>query len=246
MPTTTAGRAELLWKYHHLRLSGADPGDLVKLRNRIVTENRGLSQEEAHRWIDQCSEPFEDLEQEGCFGLIKAVDGFNPNTGNAFSSFAIPKIRGAILHYLRDKGWGVVRPPRRVVEKCAEVARDAAIAERYGRAIDLDECARLKGIPTGKWREMSAMRSRKPVLELDETLCGAAGGLEPGESLERENQRRWLFSRLGTVPAPQRSCLMARYFGDRPVQAIAKHYRVSVVVVEIWIEQGLQALRSAA
>jgi RNA polymerase sigma-B factor len=45
-------------------------------------------------------------------GLIRAIERFDLSKGNAFSSFAIPYIRGEIQHYLRDKGV-TVRIPRR-------------------------------------------------------------------------------------------------------------------------------------
>ena len=84
----------------------------LELRNELVTLNAGLVRQMAHRISNQCSEPFEDLNQIGYLGLIRAIERFNPHHGYAFSSFAIPYIRGEMLHYLRDKG-SVMRIPRR-------------------------------------------------------------------------------------------------------------------------------------
>ena len=84
----------------------------LKLRNQIVELNQGLVRQIAHRMQAQCSEPYEDLEQIGYLGLIQAIERFNPQQGWAFSSFAMPYIRGEILHYLRDRG-GIMRIPRR-------------------------------------------------------------------------------------------------------------------------------------
>ncbi|MFM7577346.1 MAG: sigma factor, partial [Microcystaceae cyanobacterium] len=65
-----------------------------------------------HRLSRQCAESYEDLEQVGYLGLIRAIARFDPRQGKAFSSFAMPYIRGEILHHLRDKGT-VLRIPRR-------------------------------------------------------------------------------------------------------------------------------------
>ena len=45
------------------------------------------------------------------FGLIRSVERFSPDRGVAFSSFAMPYIRGEILHYLRDRG-SMIKIPR--------------------------------------------------------------------------------------------------------------------------------------
>ncbi|MEO0376756.1 MAG: sigma factor, partial [Cyanobacteria bacterium P01_A01_bin.17] len=68
----------------------------VRLRNRLVRLNMGLVRTIAHRLARQCAEPYEDLEQCGSLGLIAAIERFDPTQGYAFSSFAVPNIRGDI------------------------------------------------------------------------------------------------------------------------------------------------------
>ena len=46
-----------------------------------------------------------DLISYGVFGLIDALERFDPDRGIAFESFAIPRIRGAILDELRSLDW---------------------------------------------------------------------------------------------------------------------------------------------
>ena len=75
----------------------------TKIRNQIMELNFGLVKKEAYHWVNQCNESFEDLLQVGSIGLIRAIERFDIEKGNAFSSFAIPYIRGEIQHYLRDK-----------------------------------------------------------------------------------------------------------------------------------------------
>ena len=62
----------------------------VGLRNKLVRMNAGLVRKIAHRVSHQCAEPYEDLEQIGYLGLIRAIERFNPTQGCAFSSFAVP------------------------------------------------------------------------------------------------------------------------------------------------------------
>ena len=84
----------------------------VKVRNQLVLLNAGLVRQIAHRIGRHCAEPYQDLEQIGYLGLIRAIERFNPHQGCAFSSFAVPYIRGEVLHYLRDKS-SVMKIPRR-------------------------------------------------------------------------------------------------------------------------------------
>lgn len=64
--------------------------DNLKLVHFVAQKFRGLT----------C---YEDLVQEGTIGLIKAVKRFDLSSGNKFSVYAVPYIRGEILHFLRDK-----------------------------------------------------------------------------------------------------------------------------------------------
>ncbi|TAF17188.1 MAG: sigma-70 family RNA polymerase sigma factor, partial [Nostocales cyanobacterium] len=88
--------------YQLLREYEQSPSE--RIRNQLVKLNYGLVRKEVHYWSNQCQESQEDLLQVGCMGLIRAIEKFELSKGNAFSSYAIPYIRGEIQHYLRDKG----------------------------------------------------------------------------------------------------------------------------------------------
>jgi len=69
------------------------------IRNQLVQINLGLVRKEAHHWINQCIESYEVLLRVGSIDLIRAIVRFDVTKGYAFSSFAIPYIRGEIQHY---------------------------------------------------------------------------------------------------------------------------------------------------
>lgn len=56
----------------------------------------------AHKASQKSSESFDDLYQTGWIGLLKACKRFDSTKGRRFSTYAVPLIRGEILHYLRD------------------------------------------------------------------------------------------------------------------------------------------------
>ena len=72
-------------------------------RNALIHANLPLVWRVARQESQRSGHSFEDLSQEGCLGLIKAVERFDPGRGHSLSTAAVPWIRGAIRHYLRDR-----------------------------------------------------------------------------------------------------------------------------------------------
>lgn len=84
-------------------------------RNALVEANLGLVRQVAGRLRPRTGLwpglSFDDLLQIGTLGLIRAIDAFDSRRGVSLSSFAVPYIRGAIAHELRDRGT-LLRAPR--------------------------------------------------------------------------------------------------------------------------------------
>ena len=73
-----------------------------------------------------------DLVSSGVFGLIDAIERFDPDRGVKFETFATPRIRGAIYDGLRQLDW----VPRSVRSRARDVERAIAELEAHGRAPD--------------------------------------------------------------------------------------------------------------
>lgn len=79
---------------------------------RIASQHIGLVRKVANRFYQTQSHTIDELISIGTIGLMKAVTRFDPAKGFAFSSFAVPFIRGEIQHWLRDKRGELVRSSR--------------------------------------------------------------------------------------------------------------------------------------
>lgn len=107
-----------------------DDGDR-RARAELIERFLPLARSLARRYV-QSGEPLEDLVQVASVGLIKAIDGFDPARGCAFSSYAVPTILGELKRHLRNHAWAV-RPPRELQELALRV--DLA-AVRLSAALD--------------------------------------------------------------------------------------------------------------
>jgi RNA polymerase sigma factor FliA len=108
-----------------------------------------------------------DLVSYGMFGLIDALEKFDPARGNKFETYAIPRIKGAIIDELRAMDW----VPRSVRFKAREIEKAYADLETMlKRAPTEKELAARLGISLPELHEVINQISFVSVLALDELL----------------------------------------------------------------------------
>jgi RNA polymerase sigma-B factor len=226
-------------QYFELRQSdGLRGAAVIRLRNQLVKLNIGLAREVAHREAESCPEPYEDLEQIACIGLIRAVEKFNPAAGNAFSSFAVPYIRGEIQHHNRDRGYSVIKKPRRGIEMVSRVKRVQRKLKAQGIEVTEAQIARGLNIAESKWRIARDAYNLAPVANLDESLNGE------DISSVMQIDYSWFKGTLARLREPVQGVLIERYVSGLTEAAIAKQRRVPVDQVNQWIQQGLDQLKA--
>src|SRR5215475_13374883 len=95
-------------------------GDLAA-RDALLTENLSLVHHVARQLERKLSNELDhdELVSAGTLGLMAAMSSFDPERGLAFSTFAVPRIRGAILDELRRQD----HVPRSVRRKTRSRAR---------------------------------------------------------------------------------------------------------------------------
>ncbi|NES84653.1 MAG: RNA polymerase sigma factor SigF, partial [Moorea sp. SIO2B7] len=146
------------------------------LRNQIMQLNFGLVRKESYHWVNQCNESYEDLLQVGSLGLIRAIERFDVSKGYAFSSFALPYIRGEIRHYLRDKSYSI-RIPRRWLElrqQAVEVIRNFRL--QFNRQPGDLEIAEGLNISLKEWQEIQLAYQNREPLSLDVSVGNEEDG----------------------------------------------------------------------
>ncbi len=110
-----------------------------------------------------------DLLSDGVFGLMDAIERFEPERGLKFQTYAVPRIRGAILDGLRANDW----VPRAVRSKVREIERaQAELERRLGRTPEDREVAAEMGISVSELSELYSKAAHTGVAYLDEIGVG--------------------------------------------------------------------------
>jgi RNA polymerase sigma factor for flagellar operon FliA len=128
----------------------ADPG----LRNRLVLQYAPLVKYVAGRLRTRMPESVEqdDLVSDGVLGLMDAIERFEPNRGLSFQTFAVPRIRGAIIDGMRSMDF----VPRSVRDKLRIISRArVTLEERLGRIPEDSEVAVESGIDIHQLRDLT-------------------------------------------------------------------------------------------
>lgn len=136
---------------------------VIDTREEKITSNIGLVHSIANRFRGRGVE-YEDLFQNGCIGLIKAVDNFDESKGFAFSTYAVPVIMGEIKRIFRDGG--AIKVSRSLKEKAikAQSLRDKFVSHEL-REPTVSEMAQMLDCSLDETSEILNVIS--PILSLN-------------------------------------------------------------------------------
>ena len=222
-----------------LEAMAASPDAATKLwwRNALVEHNLALVRMVAQRQSQRTGQPFDELVSAGCLGLIRAVETFDLRQTCNLSSYAVPYIRGAMLHDVRDHGQPL-HTPRRLRELQQRARRLQEQRRSQGLApLAAADLALELGCNTAQLEEASAVQRALQVRSLDAPLSGegeqagtlldqlAAGSAtatsasdDPGDDLstdqaagDRVLEAHWLQSQLGRLGGIEQRLLLGHW-----------------------------------
>jgi RNA polymerase sigma factor for flagellar operon FliA len=125
---------------------------------------------------------FEDILSFGVLGLLDAVDRFEPERGFCFQTFAVPRIRGAILDELRRFDW-ISRSGREKLQKFERTLEN--IAKTKGTTDDASLMIAM-GMDEQSYKDLLEIASRSYVVSLDDVLALEDGDMQREETIEDE------------------------------------------------------------
>ena len=175
---------------------------------------------------------FDDLVGFGVFGLLDAIDKFDPAKHVKFKTYAVTRIRGSIFDELRSIDW----VPRSVRQKAREVEEAVRSLEaRLGRSATDEEIAGEMGINLEDFQSLLLKISGTSVLSLNDVWYSSGEdddqisivesiesptGLNPDTIVEREEIKRVIVEAINELPDKEKKVLILYYYEDLTLKEI--------------------------
>lgn len=221
----------------------------VSARDKMAEHNVRLVVSICKRYANMGFD-LDDLTQEGCVGLMKAIERFDPDRGFKFSTYATWWIKQAVHRYMAGAGGGTIHVPARLQKVRRELRaylnnHDVSVAEA-AKALEIDPEIAL-----------DAMEGPRVTASLDAAIgsdgqdegrhaqIADAGAVDPSEMFEDNDAQ--LRSALQELTVLQRGVLELRWgFHDRPTMGlneIAEKLDVNKKVVQQAQAEGIKRLK---
>ena len=225
-------------------------------RDAMLGQHLGLVHHVA-RQLANCLSTAADLDElvsAGSFGLIQAVDSFDKSRGLSFSTYAVPRIRGAILDELRKQD----HVPRNVRRRTREVSRAReSLAGALRRSPTEGELSRYMQVPTDMLRKWELDAEGTSVASLDQPMRADPTGATLGDNmtddrtlsiddlLTHEQEVGQVKIAIASLKEQERTVLALNFFEELKLQEIATVLGLSVCRISQIRTAALGKLRVA-
>ncbi|MDR2403196.1 MAG: RNA polymerase sigma factor WhiG [Spirochaetaceae bacterium] len=198
---------------------------------------------------------FDDLVGFGVFGLLDAIDKFDPDKNVKFKTYAVTRIRGAIFDELRSIDW----VPRSVRQKTREVEDAIGTLEaQLGRTATDQEIASAMGMDEAEYSKTIMKISGTSILSLhdvwfsgdenDKVSIGdsieAPASLNPDVMVEKDEIRRVIVEAINELPDKEKKILVLYYYEDLTLKEIGQVLEVTESRVSQLHTKAILRLRS--
>jgi RNA polymerase sigma factor for flagellar operon FliA len=175
----------------------------------------------------------EDLVEYGVIGLIDAAEKYDDTKQTKFGTYAISRIRGTILDYLRSQDW----VPRSVREKASKVkVVYTALEQKLNRPPRPEEIAKALKMDICEWDKLLSEISFNSFISIEEFkdkidgYDGGAGGAdlvkdqnarEPLLNVEEQEEKELLASTISELPQKEKLVISLYYYEDLLLKEIS-------------------------
>jgi len=181
---------------------------------------------------------YDDLVGYGVFGLLDAIDKFDPDRDIKFKTYAVTRIRGAIYDELRSIDW----VPRSVRQKAKELERTiGSLENRLGRAATDEEIANELGINLKEFHSLILKLSGASILSLSDIwyvgeesdkvavmeTVESPRSLNPDTIVEREEIKNIIVNAIRELPDKEKKVLILYYYEDLTLKEIGEVLQVT-------------------
>jgi RNA polymerase sigma-B factor len=223
-----------------------DPVARAELVERFLPLARKLA-----RRYEQASEPLEDLVQVASLALLKAIDRFDPERGDAFSSYAAPTILGELKRHFRDSGWAL-HVPRGMQERVLAVNSAVEVLSReHGRSPTAKQIAERLKLPVEEVLEAMEASAAYNTTSIDmprgagddeqSTIAETVGDTDV--RLELVEDSTTIYRGLRALPERERSIIYLRFAEGLTQAEIAERVGISQMHVSRLIRRAIKRVQ---
>ncbi len=205
-----------------------------ELREQLLMEYLPMVRRMATRFLGTLprSVRLDDLVSAGVMGLLASIDNFDPSLGIKFETYAMTRIRGAMVDSLRELDW----VPRSIRAKARKLEQAVdQITRKLGRSPEDAELAEHLELDVEEYRTLLDEVNVAVLLSLDDTLKGQDGSESSladstpdntltgqDEKLEDQEVRDLLVDGLRGMPEQERLVVALYYYEELTLKEIGE------------------------
>ncbi|EGO63176.1 FliA/WhiG family RNA polymerase sigma factor [Acetonema longum] len=163
----------------------------------------------------------DDLISNGFFGLLDAIERFDPNRNIKFETYAVARIRGAILDSLRALDW-VPTTVRQRARQYEQVLGE--LEHKLGRSATDDEIAEAIGISVAQLHTLLNQLNASTIMPLEEFVKTETPSKQlatPLQYVEDEDVKRTLCQAINKLPDKERLVIALYYYESLTLKEIS-------------------------
>ena len=186
---------------------------------------------------------WDDLISSGVVGLIKAVEKFDPQRGVKFKTYALPRIKGAIIDELRSLDW-IPRSLRRKAHLLEKTY--LSLLEESGKIPSNKELAKAMNIEEGELSQLLIEENYFSLCSLDKKResISSTRTKNPFLIIEEEEEKNILKKAISELSEVERKVIILYYYEELTLREIGKVLKVSESRVSQIHRKALFHLRS--
>jgi len=174
---------------------------------------------------------FDDLVSYGNFGLLDAIEKYNPDKEVKFKTYAMTRIRGAVFDELRTIDW----IPRSIRQKAKHVEKTIVELEnRLGRTVEDEEIAQELELSMDEFHILVSKISGTSLVSLNDIWHGndesdelsfmetieSPSNMNPDVMVEREETKDLIIESIKRLPEKEKKVIVLYYYEDLTLKEI--------------------------
>lgn len=187
----------------------------------------------------------EELISNGYFGLLEAIERFDPKRGFKFETYAVVRIRGAILDAIRAQDWipvSVRQKARNYTQILAE------LEQKLGRSASDEELAEAMNMNSQEFGQFIGQLQATTIMPLEDYTQGenlSDPGESPSDHAEINEVKLTLIGAIDKLPEKERIVLTLYYYEGLTLKEISLILKLSEARISQLHTKAVFRLRGA-